>query len=753
MINNYKQQYKNFNLYQSFSKHLMCNQDEYIDSLLILVKPKIISTITNRIVPLNQSLLNLDKNLMDVKDNSVSRFDKKNKNNLYTEDIIDIKKKKNKVQKKSRKQILLDADNTFRTELFLNEDNFKNEMIKVPKGTKNKKKSQIKSDLNTNIDVVSELEAKSAYDLPNKEITITSPLTIQELSNKLNISEAEIITYLFLKGISVTINQVIDTVIAKEVALQYEFIVNEDFANQVVKPIKFNSQDQSSTSKLVERPPIITILGHVDHGKTTLLDSILHTNLVTKEFGGITQAIANYEVDFLYKNAIRKLIFLDTPGHQAFTSIRMRGTQVTDLIILVVAADDGLKTQTIESIKYIFEQKLPYIIVINKIDKLGVNTLKVREELAKYNIMDESWGGDAIIHEVSALKNQNIDKLLSSICCLSDLQYLKADPNQLAVGTIIETYLDIQRGPVATLVVQNGSLKIGDFIVSANLYGKIKNILTYNGMKKEIVGPSSIVEVLGFSNLPKAGELFNVVHNKKAAEYKINEFNKKNQVKPLNNLNNRVTLDSTKNQANLKSLNIILKTDAQGSSEAILNSFHAISQAKVQINILQLSFGNISYNDIELASTSNSIVVGFNVNIANQANHLAKNLNVMLKTFNIIYDLIDFIVLSMLNLVEPEYDQLMIGKAIVQTVFYINKGSVAGCKVIDGKLTKGAYLNVYRNSKLIYNSTLNSLKQMKNDVNEVLQNNECGVLCHDYNLWNSGDIIEAYELKEKEKVL
>nr|YP_010865271.1 translation initiation factor 2 [Campylaephora boydenii]WGT74036.1 translation initiation factor 2 [Campylaephora boydenii] len=761
MINNYKKQYKQFNLYQPFSNHIVCNQDDYIDSLLTLKQPQIISNNTNNIIHADQPLINLENNLIDVKDNNItsnnsSKFEKKNKTSVYTEDILEIKKKKNKLQKKNRKQNVMQDDNVFRnnnSNLFLNEDNLNHDIIKVPKVTKHKKKLQTKVEINEDTQTKVEIENNLSHDLLDKEIVINSPLTIKELSSKLKIPEAEIITYLFLKGISVTINQMIDIAIAEEVALKYDFIIKKNIANSILNSVKLNTQILNGNHKLVQRPPIITILGHVDHGKTTLLDSILKTNLVKKEFGGITQAIANYEVEFLYEKILHKLIFIDTPGHQAFSSIRMRGIQVTDLIVLVVAADDGLKPQTIESIQYIFEQKLPYIVVINKIDKLGINTLKVREELAKYNIIDASWGGDAIIIEVSALKEKNIDVLLSNICLLSNLQDLKANPEQLAVGTIIETYLDIQRGPVAILVVQNGSLKIGDFIVSANLYGKVKNIISNHGIKQRIASPSSIVEVLGFSSLPKAGEVFHVVHNKKSAEYKINHFKNSKEIIQINNLNNRVTLESIRHQGSLKSLNLILKTDTQGSSEAIINAFNNISQAKVQINILQLSFGNISNTDIELASTSKSIIIGFNINISSQANDVAKKLNVVLQKFNIIYNLIDFVVLNMLHLVEPEYDQLMIGKAIVQTIFYINKGSVAGCKVLEGKLTKGAFLNIYRNSTIIHNSTLNSLKRVKDDVNEVTENNECGVMCYDYTLWNAGDIIEAYELKEKEKVL
>lgn len=762
MINNYKKQYIQFNLYQCFSEHIICNEHNNIDSVFRLTKPKIISNLVNNILPLNQSLATLDNNFIDIKDtnnsniSNINRFDKKNKNSVHSEDILDIRKKKNKLQKKSRKQVALEGDELFRnnsTNLIFNEENLNNDVIKVPKISKNKKKNQNKT-YTSNLNHNEEINKETCFESLNKEIIINSPVTIQELSSKLQIPEAEIIKYLFLQGIPVTINQIIDIVMVKDIALNYGIIVKDDIYDNLTNPITLDTSFDNSSYNLIERPPIITVLGHVDHGKTTLLDSILKTNVVKKEFGGITQAIANYEVKFLYEANLYKLVFLDTPGHQAFSSIRARGAEVTDLILLVVAADDGLKPQTVEAINHIFDNNLPYLVAINKIDKPGINTLKVKEELANYNIIDPSLGGDAIIVEVSALKQTNINALLSQICLLSNLQNLKANPDQLASGTIIETYLDIKRGPVAILVIKNGSLKVGDFIVAGNVYAKVKIIINNIREKQELALPSSIVQILGFSSLPQAGESFYVVNNKKSAEYDVRIDQENNKRRTLNNLNNRITWDSSHNKGvNLKNLNLILKTDAQGSSEAIINALHNISQDKVQINILQLNFGNISHRDIELASTSNSIIIGFNVHISSKANDLAKQLNVLVKTFHIIYEMIDYIIVNMLNLVEPEYDQLMIGKAIVQNVFYINKGCVAGCIVTEGKLTKNASLNIYRNSQKIHSSILNSLKRMKDNVNEVLYNTECGVMCYDYNLWNVGDIVEAYELKEKVKKL
>nr|QCI04356.1 Translation initiation factor 2 [Antithamnion hubbsii] len=686
--------------------------------------------------------------------NYINKFDKKNKGSIKQEDILDIKKKKNKLQKKNRKNLQLDSEELFlnnKSNIILNEDNLSPDLIKAPKLSKNRKKSKIKQEIIYQSNDSSNLSNLSSN---TKEITINSPLTIQELSYKLSIPEAEIITYLFLKGISVTINQVVDISIASDVAVHYKFSILSD-DSLVNSKFSFQQEDTSSLGqKFFKRPPIITILGHVDHGKTTLLDTILKTNLVKEETGGITQSITSYEIDYLYDSNLYKLIFLDTPGHEAFASMRIRGTQVTDIILLVVAADDGLKPQTIESIKYIREKNLTYIVVINKIDKPGANIMKVREELAEHNIVDEKWGGDATIIEISALKKQNIDLLLSNLCLLSDIQDLKANPNQLATGIILESYLDQQKGPLATLVVQNGTMKIGDFIIAGNLYGKIKVMFNNNNNNIIQAEPSSIIQILGFSSIPHAGTSFQVVSDKKIIkQYTNNKVTSKIIDSSLNTLNNRVTLDSYNINFTLKKVNLILKTDTQGSSEAIISAFKQISQEKVQINILSISSGNISNTDLELAIASNSLILGFNVNIASSIRNSAKQFSITLHSFNIIYDLLNYVTKCMLDLVDPEYDKLMIGKAVVQTVFSINKGAVAGCLVSTGKLRKDSHLSVYRNNEIIYDGILHSLKRMKDDVNEVLEGSECGVMSYDYSLWEKGDIVEVYELHEKNKIL
>ena len=761
MTNQFSSNYNLFHIPSNFSNYTLCSFNDNQEKTWFLTYPKLINNSKSSIVISNDSTNNLSNKFISSNEKvSVAgysnKFEKKNKVNLKVDDILDIKKKKSKLQKKSRKQINLDNEDVFinkKNNLILNEDNLNVPIIKVHKLNKNKKKSKNKESLNQ--DFKHSIQSDINHENDTKEICINSPLTVKELATKLMIPEAEIITYLFMKGISVTINQMIDVSIATDVALTYEFKVIEDIDFNQLSSVNLEDLQEPLSKNDINRPPIITILGHVDHGKTTLMDAILNTNLVKQEVGGITQSMTSYEVEWLYNSKKYKLFFLDTPGHEAFSSMRVRGTQVTDLVLLVVAADDGLKQQSIEAIKYILDQKLPYIVVINKIDKPGINTLKVREELAEYNIVDEAWGGDAIIIEVSALKRKNMDTLLSNICVLTDLYDFKANPNQLAIGTIIEAHLDQQKGPIANLVIQNGTLKIGDFIVAGNMYGKVKIILDNYKNKLSYAEPSRIVEVLGFSSVPQAGIIFKAVINQKEAKYLIN--NNFNNINITNNsrtlLNNRITLDSSQNSLNIKKLNLILKTDSQGSSEAIINAFSQISQKKVQINILTVSSGNISNTDIELAIASESIVLGFNVAISNQLRGLSKQLGVVVSNFDIIYDLVDYIESSMLDLVKPEYDKVLLGQAVVQNVFTINKGSVAGCLVKSGILRKQVQLNVYRDNHVIYSGILDSLKRMKDDVDEVSQNSECGVMSYSYNLWKKDDIIEAYELEEKPKIL
>nr|QCI08651.1 Translation initiation factor 2 [Sphondylothamnion multifidum] len=673
-----------------------------------------------------------------VNSNLTNKFDKKYKsNNLSKDDLIENKKSKLKSNKKNRKIININQNDIY------NEEVSNVDIVKNHKFNKNKKKDKGKSSINS----VSEITLNG---ITTQSIFIDSPLTIQQLAYKLSIPEAEIITYLFLQGIAVTINQVVDIPMAKSIATHYGVNFIENHKNSITQ---FSEKKIINNSvNVVKRPPVITIFGHVDHGKTTLLDSILKTNLVKQESGGITQSINGYEIDWVYESNPMKLVFLDTPGHQAFSRMRLRCAKVADIILLVIAADDSLKSQSVELIKAILEMNLPYIIIINKIDKADANISRVKEDLTQYGILSEEWGGDAIINEVSALTGQNIDLLLSNVCLLAQLQDLSADPKQLAQGTILESYIDNKQGVIANTLVQNGTLEIGDFIVAGSVSGRVKKIVNSQNNKLQRAYPSSIVKILGFSNIPEAGIVFHSYKNDKEIKQYIDSYNQ--HLNPqLSLLNSRVGLLEVMNNSNVQKLNIILKSDTLGSLEALISCFTQISQKKVQLNLVVSDIGSITRADIDLAFASKAIVIGFNIKVMPNIITLSKNNNVILRTFDVIYDLLDYITNSMLDLVEPEYDQVVIGKALVQTVFNINKGTVAGCLVNSGKLKKMCHINIYRNDNIIYTGVLNSLKRIKDDVDEVLANYECGVLCDAYNLWKGDDIIEAYELKNKPKVL
>lgn len=714
------------------------------DKVLYLKYPKLVNTFKIETIKpqvllndLNESVNNIQQKTLDS--NVTFKFDKKSKVTVNHENSPDNRKKKGKINKKNRQihsiqndDIFLDNNNTFTQT--------------VNKLGKYRKKEKFKSSNINNINSSNDLS------IINKDVVINIPLSIKELAEKLQLTDAEIITYLFLKGISVTINDVIDINLAKDVAKSYNFNVIDKLLevesnnNIAINKLKNNVQ------RLYKRAPVVTIFGHVDHGKTTLLDAILKTNFVQQESGGITQSINGYEVEWLYNSLSYKLFFLDTPGHEAFSMMRLRGAKITDIALLVIAADDGLKPQTIESIQYILEMKLPYIVVINKVDKNDINILKVKEELVQSGIVCEEWGGDALVVEVSALMNQNIDLLLYNICSLSEKQNLMADPTSLAQGTVLESYLDKKQGIIANVVIQDGTLKIGDLIVAGNTEGKVKNLFDSKNNKITIAEPSSIVQVLGFSKLPNSGVLFQVFHNDKNIKNSINNFVKSsNEIvsKKLKLLNKRVVLD---NQSFLKKFKLILKTNTQGTLEAILDALFKIPQTKVQLNVISSDTGNISSTDIELALATDALIIGFNIDVSNYINNLVKQNNLNLKVFNIIYDLIDYIEADMLNLIEPEYNYTFIGRALVQTVFNMNKGFAAGCIVQEGKLKKMCYIKVYSNDLIVYEGFLTSLKQVKNDVDEVLQQNECGVMC-DYTKWQNLDVIEAFELNEKIKSL
>lgn len=720
----------------------------YSSEILYLRLPKLISSYL-KVNSDTSSLKNSIKPLTDFSGvnspkkynaNQSSKFDKKYKNNSNSEDILEFKKSKNKSIKKTKKDSILDTEDLFidgTSDLYSNNINsYKLSRYKKKDKSKNFSNISVPRDQDKNIPI-------------NRQVFFGDSLSVQDLSSKLDIPAAEIITYLFLKGVSVTINDIIDISTAREIALNYDFKVLE--SNYLHKKVEEKTNNLDENNPKTKRSPVVTIFGHVDHGKTTLLDAIMKTNFAKNEYGGITQSIKGYEITWPYESVMHKLVFLDTPGHEAFTSMRSRGAKVTDIALLVVAADDGLKPQSIESIKYILNMNLAYIVVINKIDKLEIDIAKIKKELSLYNMVPEEWGGDAIIVEVSALTGQNIDILLSNICLLSEINNFTADMAKPAEGTILEAYLDKKKGILVNAIMQQGVLKLGDLLVAGNVYGKVKSLLDISSKKVERVYPSSLVQILAFSSPPESGMKFSVVINEKKAKQLINFENDMNFSKPniFKSLNKKVSLN---HHNNIKQLNLILKTDTQGTLEALVDSFVKISQQKVQINLISANVGNLSSTDIELALSANAIIIGFRIDSSSHINSLIKQYKLNFITFSIIYDLLDYINKCMLDLVDLEYENIFLGEAVVQTVFSISKKSIAGCIVREGKLKKMSYIYVYNNNILSYKGVLASLKRLKDDVNEVLFGNECGVMC-EYDDWKVGNIIKAYDLVAKEKTL
>ncbi len=752
--------YQKNNLFKFVTFINFCTTFLYYDDHLVLKDPKLLKLIEQNITDsiASQSLDVVLNNDLPNLINDSNSFDDQQKNSSLTQPFSKGKKNKTKSAKnKFRSTAHLEDDNLFRNnpkDIF-NPDLLNRSINKSRKfNLKTKKQYKNKLTISENKDIQQqsiENHLNDSLDLDNsiKNIYIKKNLTIQELSNQIFIPEAEIITYLFLnKGISATINQILNIDIIRDIAQYYKINIIESTNNQDI--IDYLPRQVENSSNSVRRSPIVTILGHVDHGKTTLLDAILKTNLTNQESGGITQAISGYEVLWNYLSKDVLLIFLDTPGHQSFKEMRLRGAKVTDLVLLVIAVDDGVKPQTIEAISYIVEMQLSCIVVLTKCDKSVNNTEKIKQDLATNGLLCEEWGGNIKIIEISAIKNHNIDLLLSHICSFAETNNLLADPQNNASGVILESYLDKKQGVIANILVQNGTLHVGDIIAVKHCYGKVKNIININNLKVKSSGPSSIIQVLAFNVVPEAGSLFVVFKSEKNAKEYSSKYLTTNRIdNSLNLLDTRITLNSLSDPKQLK---IILKTNTQGMLEAILNLLSTISQSKVQINIIDANCGNISNKDIELALTTDSIILGFDVNILPQINNLLKKSQINFKVFNIIYDLFDYVEGLMLSLVDTEYDKVLIGDATVQTVFNMNQGYVAGCFVNQGKLKIKSYIDIYRNQSIVYSGYVNSLKRIKNDVHEVISPNECGLMT-DFDDWQTNDVIKAYDLVAKKKTL
>lgn len=585
---------------------------------------------------------------------------------------------------------------------------------------------------------------KKVLETPSK-ITFTESLQVGELAKKLNKDTSEIIKKLMGLGIMATINQELDKEAIELIAADYDVEVEEEI---IVDETEFENYEIVDDEKdLQVRPPVVTIMGHVDHGKTTLLDAIRNTKVTAGEAGGITQHIGAYQIT----NNGKQITFLDTPGHAAFTTMRARGAQVTDITILVVAADDGVMPQTVEAINHAKAAEVPIIVAVNKMDKESANPDRVMQELTEHGLVSEAWGGDTIFVNVSAIKGDGIDDLLEMINLVSEVEELKANPNRTAVGTVIEAQLDKGRGSVATLLVQSGTLNVGDPIVVGHTYGRVRAMVNDLGRRVKTVGPSTPVEITGLNDVPQAGDQFMVFADEKKAR-QVGESRFKKQQDAQRKESSKLNLDDLFNQikeGDIKEINVIIKGDVQGSVEALAGSLQKIDVEGVKVKIIHSGVGAINEYDIMLASASNAIVIGFNVRPDAGAKRTADAEKVDVRLHRIIYNVIEEIESAMKGMLDPEFEEKVIGQVEVRTTFKVSKvGTIAGCYVTDGKITRDSTVRLIRDGVVSYEGKIDALKRFKDDAKEVSAGYECGITLEKFNDIKEGDIIEAYIMEE-----
>ncbi|MEN6482110.1 MAG: translation initiation factor IF-2 [Anaerolineaceae bacterium] len=585
-----------------------------------------------------------------------------------------------------------------------------------------------------------------------KSITLPSTLTVRELAQILNASPIQVIKVLMSNGVMANINQQIDfdtaAVVANELGFEAKLnepeIIEETEAGEI--PLWRQLISNENPEKLINRPPVVTILGHVDHGKTTLLDAIRHTEVAAGEAGGITQHIGAYQIE--HKN--RLITFLDTPGHAAFTAMRSRGAKGADIVVLVVAANDGVMPQTKEAIAHAKAARVPIIVAMNKIDRPDANPDFTKRQLAEAGLVPDDWDGDTIVVPVSAKTKIGIDDLLEAILLVADNTNIQANPEGQVFGSVIEAKIDRAKGVVATLLVQNGTLTLGDTVVAGTAHGKIRAMFDYKGRKLRKGGPSTPVLIMGMSDVPSAGELFQVVKNEKEARIIVEE----RLIKQKEKLSNvpKASLEelfSRVQSGEDKELRLIIKADVQGSLEPIVNSVNELSNNDISINVIHAETGNITEDDIRLASASRAIVLGFNVSADTTTKRLAEVEQVSIRFYNIIYRLTEDIEKAMKGMLEPEMKTVSIGQAMIQTVFKISKvGAIAGCKVIKGEIRRNGKVRILHDGEPIFEGEIASLKHEKDDVKEVRTGFECGIAVRNFNDYQEGDIIECYVLEK-----
>ena len=578
-------------------------------------------------------------------------------------------------------------------------------------------------------------------------ITIRDEISLKELAEKLGINVSEIIKKFFMEGKMLTANAILTFEEAEEIAIERDVLVEHEEVEEISYGEKYNLEEEDSDDELITRAPVITIMGHVDHGKTSLLDAIRHTNVIDGEAGGITQKIGAYQI----KWKENRITFIDTPGHEAFTEMRARGAKVTDIAILIVAADDGVKPQTVEAIAHAKEAGVPIIVAINKIDKPGADVTRVKQELLEYGLMAPDWGGDTEFVEISAKQRLNLESLLETIVLTSELLELTANPKKRPKAVVIESRLDPQMGAVADILIQEGELAIGDIFVAGQSHGRVRSMVDDRGNKILKAGISKPVEITGFNTVPEAGDTLYGVNNDKQAkkivedyikEIKINEQNKKKHI-------SLESLSQELEDQQLKELKCIIRGDSKGSVEALKESLAKLNNEKSMVNVIQATAGAITEGDVKLAEASNAIIIGFNVRPTTPARNEAEKLGVEIRTYNIIYHVIEDIEKAMKGMLDPEFKEIYFGRIEVRQVFKItNVGNIAGAIVVDGRVTKASKIRVLRDAIIIYEGEIDSLKRFKDDAKEVFNGQDCGIAIKDFSEIKEGDIIESYILEE-----
>ena len=626
-----------------------------------------------------------------------------------------------------------------------------NEQSSNNEGKKNKKKKIKKEKVKkSQKQQPAIIEAPSEETISEDTILVKDGMTVGELSEVLNVGSTELIKKLFMElKIMANINQ--------SLTLEQIELIAMDYGKEIQEEVEINKEDldlyfevEDADKDLKERAPIVTIMGHVDHGKTTLLDTIRNSRVTAGEAGGITQHIGAYQV----RAKDKKITFLDTPGHAAFTTMRARGAKITDVTILVVAADDGVMPQTIEAINHAKAADVPIIVAVNKMDKPQANPDRVMNELVEYGLISEEWGGDTIFVPISALKGEGIDELLENILLVTEMQELKANPNRLALGTVIEAKLDKGRGAVATLLVQNGSLNVGDPLVVGNTFGRVRAMINDRSKNIQTAKPSTPVEITGLQDVPNAGDRFVVFGDEKTAR-QIGEKRQQQYIETTRQANSAVSLDTLfeqMKQGEMKDLNIIIKADVQGSVEALAMSLAKIDVEGVNVRIIHTGVGAINESDITLAVASNAVVIGFNVRPDNNAKQMAQTEQVDIRLHSIIYKVIEEIEAAMTGLLDPEFVEKVIGLAEVRQVYKVSKiGTIAGAYVTEGKVSRDGKVRVIRDSVVIYEGEIDTLRRFKDDVKEVQSGYECGMTVENFNDIKEGDVFEVYIMEEVKK--